>query len=64
MANNENLLAVLASRRRNNFKSQFKSVVLEGLEIFGYDLVNDVYNECMEIYKDYTNIESNSTLDE
>lgn len=53
---NENLLAVLSSRRRQNFKNQFKSVVLEGLEIFGLDLVSEVYDECIKIYNDFIDL--------
>lgn len=52
----ENLLAVLRSRRVQNFKSQFKSVILEGYEIFGSDVVESVISECREIFEDYKNI--------
>lgn len=59
MANDVNLMQTLRERRINNFKSQFKSVVLEGFEIFGYDIVNEVYLECHDIYKDYLICSSN-----
>lgn len=52
-------MQTLRERRINNFKSQFKSVVLEGFEIFGYDIVNEVYLECHDIYKDYLICSSN-----
>lgn len=54
----ENLLSVLSSRRRQNFKNQFKSVVLEGLEIFGLDIVQDVYTECLQIYNEFVKLGS------
>lgn len=53
---NENLLAVYSARRHQNFKNQFKSVVLEGLEIFGLDTVSEVYNECLKIYDEFLNL--------
>lgn len=56
----ENLLAVLRSRRIQNFKSQFKSVILEGYEIFGFELVESVISECREIFEDYKKL----TVDE
>lgn len=56
----ENLLAVLRSRRVQNFKSQFKSVILEGYEIFGSEVVESVISECREIFEDYKKI----TVDE
>lgn len=52
----ENLMAVLRSRRIQNFKSQFKSVILEGYEIFGSDVVECVISECREIFEDYKKI--------
>lgn len=58
MENKENLLAVLSSRRHQNFKNQFKSVVLEGLEIFGLDTVQEVYNECLTIYDEFIKLSS------
>ena len=57
MENKEkNLLVVLSNRRIQNFKSQFKSVVLEGLEIFGPTVVSEVYDECQEIYKEFVSL--------
>lgn len=53
---NENLLAVLSARRHQNFKNQFKSVVLEGLEIFGLETVREVYDECLKIYQEFINL--------
>lgn len=58
MANEQNLMLVLRERRIQNFKSQFKSVVLEGFEIFGKPLVDLIYNECSDIYEDYKKVES------
>lgn len=55
---NENLLAVLSSRRHQNFKNQFKSVVLEGLEIFGLETVQEVYEECLKIYDEFIKLSS------
>lgn len=52
----ENLMAVLRSRRVQNFKSQFKSVILEGYEIFGSEVVESVISECREIFEDYKKI--------
>lgn len=57
MANDKNLMLVLHERRIQNFKSQFKSVVLEGFEIFGKPLVDIVYKECSDIYEDYLKVD-------
>lgn len=57
----ENLLAVLSARRLQNFKNQFKSVVLEGLEIFGLDAVQGVYDECMQIWDEFITLESSAS---
>lgn len=56
----ENLMVVLRSRRVQNFKSQFKSVILEGYEIFGSDVVESIISECREIFEDYKKV----TVDE
>ena len=61
---NENLLIALRSRRINNYKSQLKNVLLEGYEIFGSDITDDVIAESRQIYKDYLSIlESEEALD-
>lgn len=49
----DNLLVTLRGRRIQNFKNQFKSVVLEGYEIFGEEVVNEVLTECQQIYQEY-----------
>lgn len=60
MANKQeqNLMQVLRDRRVQNFKNQFRSVVLEGFEIFGGAIVDQVYKECQDIYYEYLNIRS------
>lgn len=63
MQNKENLLLVLRSRRINNFKSQFKSVILEGYEIFGEAIVEDVLKECKDIYNEYLHLEQPVALE-
>lgn len=55
----QNLMEVLHNRRVQNFKSQFKSVVLEGFEIFGEAIVTEVWDDCKAILVDY-----NSKLNE
>lgn len=52
----ENLMITLRGRRIQNFKNQFKSVLLEGYEIFGADIVDDVIKECREIFKEYESL--------
>lgn len=52
-------MQVLRDRRVANFKNQFRSVVLEGLEIFGHSVVDEVYKECMSIYDEYIKFPSN-----
>lgn len=54
----ENLMITLRGRRIQNFKNQFKSVVLEGYEIFGSEIVDDVIKECREIFKEYESLMS------
>lgn len=49
----QNLMQTLHERRVANFKNQFRSVVLEGLEIFGSEVVDEVYHECKGIFADY-----------
>lgn len=49
----ENLLAVLKSRRQQNARNQLKSILLESYEIFGPEFVEDVQKECADIYKDF-----------
>lgn len=56
MEESKNLLLTLRSRRTQNFKNQLKSVLLEGYEIFGKSIVEDVEEECKSIYSDYVNI--------
>lgn len=60
MANKQeqNLMQVLRDRRVQNFKNQFRSVVLEGLEIFGGTIVDQVYKECLDIYDEYLKLPS------
>lgn len=52
----ENLMAVLSSRRRQNAKQQLKSILLETYEIFGSDFVEEVQKECSVIYKEFVNM--------
>lgn len=52
----DNLLVTLRGRRIQNFKNQFKSVVLEGYEIFGEEVVNEVLTECQQIYQEYNEL--------
>lgn len=54
----QNLMQTLHERRVQNFKNQFRSVVLEGLEIFGGTIVDQVYKECQEIYDEYLKLPS------
>lgn len=54
----ENLMITLRGRRTQNFKNQFKSVLLEGYEIFGSEIVEDVIKECREIFKEYESLMS------
>lgn len=48
-----NLLVELRSRRTNNYRNQLRSVLLEGLEIFGADITESVIDECRKIYSEY-----------
>lgn len=54
----ENLMITLRGRRIQNFKNQFKAVVLEGYEIFGSEIVEDVIKECREIFIEYESLMS------
>ena len=54
----QNLMQTLHDRRVANFKNQFRSVVLEGLEIFGGTIVDEVYKECQDIYTEYLKLSS------
>lgn len=56
----DNLLVTLRGRRIQNFKNQFKSVVLEGYEIFGEEVVNEVLTECQQIYQEYKELKPSS----
>lgn len=49
----ENLLKTLSNRRMANYRNQLKSVLLEGLEIFGYTATKDVIDECIDIYNEF-----------
>lgn len=59
MANEQNLLATLHGRRVQNFKTQFKSVLLEGYEIFGPDIVEPLISECRTIFEEYSKMAPN-----
>lgn len=56
MEASKNLILTLRSRRTQNFKNQLKSVLLEGYEIFGKTVVEEVEEECKNIYSEYVNI--------
>lgn len=56
MEESKNLLLVLRSRRTQNFKNQLKSVLLEGYEIFGKTVVEEVEEDCKRIYSEYVNM--------
>lgn len=55
MEESKNLILTLRGRRTQNFKNQLKSVLLEGYEIFGKTVVEEVEDECKVIYNDYVN---------
>ena len=55
MEESKNLILTLRSRRTQNFKNQLKSVLLEGYEIFGKTVVEEIEDECKVIYNDYVN---------
>lgn len=56
--NQKNLMQTLHERRIQNFKNQFRSVLLEGLEIFGLSVVDEVYKDCISIYDEFLKLPS------
>ena len=56
MEESKNLILTLRSRRTQNFKNQLRSVLLEGYEIFGKTVVEDVVEECRKTYTEYVQL--------
>lgn len=56
MEESKNLIMTLRSRRTQNFKNQLRSVLLEGYEIFGQTVVEEVEEQCKQIYTDYVQL--------
>lgn len=56
MANNVNQITALRTRRINNYKMQLRSVLLEGYEIFGADITDQVIKDCKDVYLEWLSI--------